>query len=150
MRVDVEDDADITAVAEKTDLHWVDASLELTRCTHEAFSPMLPDGVVHKAGMYKGQDYDVRKAAMPLTYHLHKDVPDTLAYAIVWAIYEHLDEFHAIHPKHTHWNFNLALKSLEARAEPYHPGVIKYFKENTILSIKVLLFNVTCLENDIN
>ena len=78
-------------------------------------------------GMYAGNPDDIRTFGVKATVVTSADVPVALVYAVVAAVFDHLDQLHKMHP---------AFAGLEARkmareglSAPLHEGAARYFKE---------------------
>jgi TRAP transporter TAXI family solute receptor len=83
-------------------------------------------GQVLPAGTYKGQDKDVLCLGVLTTTVTRADTPDSLVYAVVKTLWEHVDEFRSLHPAAKEWSEG---DVLELRIAPWHPGIIRYYKE---------------------
>ena len=78
------------------------------------------------AGTYKGQDKEVLCLALRASTVTRADVPESLVYSVVKTLWDHLDEFKTLHTAAKEW----ALEDiLDLRVIPWHPGVIRYYKE---------------------
>lgn len=84
------------------------------------------NGTTIPAGTYKGQDKDVLGLGVLTTTVTRADMPESLVYAVVKTIWEHVDEFHSLHPAAKEWSVGDVLK---LRIAPWHPGAIRYYKE---------------------
>ena len=78
-------------------------------------------------GMYRGNDDDVTTFGVGATFVSSTDVSDDVAYEVVKAIFENLDQFKALHP---------ALDILDAQtmvtdgnSAPIHEGAARYYRE---------------------
>lgn len=78
------------------------------------------------AGTYKGQDYDVIGSGGYGGIFSRPDLDETLAYEIMKAIYDHEEDFFAIHAYARTWPLE---DTHNVWMIPYHPGAIKYYKE---------------------
>ena len=87
--------------------------------------PALGEGIVEK-GMYKGMDNDVRTLTVGTVMVAARRVPDDIAYRTAKAIFEHTKEFATMHRSARAWTVKHALADPKL---PFHPGVIRYFKE---------------------
>lgn len=82
------------------------------------------------AGTYTGQDEDVPTVAIPNFLVTHAGVPDDLAYAMVKAMYDHLDELYATHNAAKDIKLENAIQGMPV---PLHPGVERYYREVGVL-----------------
>lgn len=82
------------------------------------------------AGTYTGQDEDVPSVAIPNFLITHAQVPDDLAYAMVKAMYDHLDELYATHNATRDIKLENAVQGMPV---PLHPGVARYYREVGVL-----------------
>lgn len=82
------------------------------------------------SGIYKGQDYPVSGIGWYSAFTVLPDFPEDLAYAVVKTIFENQEEFYGFHPHCKHYTLEGAVKT--SWIAPYHPGVVKYFKEKGI------------------
>ena len=82
------------------------------------------------AGTYTGQDEDVPTVAIPNFLITHAGVPDDLAYAMVKAMYDHLDELYATHNAAKDIKLENAIQGMPV---PLHPGVERYYREVGVL-----------------
>ncbi|HSL21757.1 MAG TPA: TAXI family TRAP transporter solute-binding subunit [Vicinamibacterales bacterium] len=82
------------------------------------------------AGVY-GNPAPVSMTAMANVLVVSRDMPDDLAYSITRAVFEHLDELHAVHPEAR----KLTVKSA-AQPSPaaFHPGAARYYRERGVLA----------------
>ena len=78
------------------------------------------------AGTYRGVDYDVPTYAVTATVITHENVPEELVYDMVKTVFEKLNELKGSHAAFRHLDPKLMLEGLSA---PFHPGVVKYYKE---------------------
>ncbi|MDP2644588.1 MAG: TAXI family TRAP transporter solute-binding subunit [Desulfobacterales bacterium] len=83
-------------------------------------------GQVLPAKTYKNQDKDVLSLGMLTATVTRDDIPESLVYAVVKMLWEHADEFRSLHPAAKEWAED---DILEMRILPWHPGVVKYYKE---------------------
>ncbi len=91
--------------------------------------PFYPVAVI-PGGMYKGTDADVTTFGPRATLMTSSSLSDEVAYAMVKAVFDNLDEFRELHPAlATLTTENM----LEGNSIPYHPGAIKYFKEKGLM-----------------
>lgn len=83
-------------------------------------------GQVLPAGTYKGQKSDVLCLGLLTGTVTRADVSESLVYAVTKTLWEHVDEFHSLHPAAKMWSIG---DVLELRTAPWHPGAIRYYKE---------------------
>lgn len=79
-----------------------------------------------KAG-YPGIKEDTNVLSKAMVVATSKNLSDDVAYAIVKASYEHIEEIYPVHAAFKEWTKGKFV-SIDAVA-PYHPGAIKYYKE---------------------
>ena len=97
---------------------------EEIRKTHKGYNPH-----VWKAGM-PGVPKDTRVIAGFGYITINRDVPDELVYQMVKTLWEHVDELQAAHPFLRTWSHKTM--ALEDMVVPYHPGSIRFFKEQGV------------------
>jgi TRAP transporter TAXI family solute receptor len=85
-------------------------------------------GVVPKA-VYPGLDGDVGVVSIPNLLVVHADMDENLVYEITKALFSHRDELIAIHPEAANVSLESAVKDSPA---PFHPGAIRYYKEQNV------------------
>ncbi|MFZ5945819.1 MAG: TAXI family TRAP transporter solute-binding subunit [Bacillota bacterium] len=100
----------------------------------EAVSKMLKDdpsyskGVI-KAGTYKGVNEDVGTIGQKILFIVRPDLDQEIAYNMIKALMDHIDEFHEIHPS----TKGVQIEEVADVPIPLHPGAEKYFKEKGLL-----------------
>ncbi|MBK5926981.1 TAXI family TRAP transporter solute-binding subunit [Rhodobaculum claviforme] len=95
----------------------IDAAIEM----EPTFAPYtLP------AGTYDGVDTETSTISTPNALIVHADMDEDLAYNIVRAVLENVDELIAIHPAA---NDTTVAFTLTASPLPLHPGTIRYLEE---------------------
>jgi TRAP transporter TAXI family solute receptor len=77
-------------------------------------------------GTYEGIDEDVTVLGIPNVLAVSSEMPDDLAYAVVKAMFENIDDLRAVHPAANQTTVEL---TLSATPVPLHPGAIRYFEE---------------------
>ncbi len=82
-----------------------------------------------EAGTYEGQDQDVHMVAYVYFLIVKNEVDEDLVYDLAKALYEHYDELTAIHPLMKDYSLDHIDRNTVA---PWHPGVVKYFKEKGV------------------
>ena len=81
-------------------------------------------------GTYKNQEADVKTIAVPVVFVTTDTMDEKLVYAITKTLFEKKADLVAVH-KETN---KLTLKNATALSEvPFHPGAIKYYKEQGVL-----------------
>jgi TRAP transporter TAXI family solute receptor len=91
----------------------------------------------HLPGMYmdtapKGfmtLDSDYLCTSFPNSLWTSVDVPENVVYEVTKALYDHYDEYKAVHKNLQLWSLKNATKRIAA---PLHPGAIKYYKEKGV------------------
>ncbi len=78
------------------------------------------------AGVYPGQDQDIRTIAQPNFLAVNADVDEEHVYLLTKTMYENLGFLQAIHPATRAMSVDKAMAGLPA---PLHPGAIKYYQE---------------------
>jgi len=86
------------------------------------------DGAV-PPGVYRGVTQTIPGLAVQNVWIAYKDLPETLVYKIVKAIFDQKDYLVTVHKKAAEMNLQDAVKV----PCPMHPGAIKYFKEKGAL-----------------
>lgn len=78
------------------------------------------------SGTYKGVDYAVKAPSVWNSMVASKDMPEDLAYQIVKAVFEHVNEIIQVYPGA---KYTTPEATLEHAVAPLHPGTVKYLKE---------------------
>lgn len=78
------------------------------------------------AGTYGGVDYDVPTYAVTATVISHEDVSEEVVYDMVKTVFEKLD---ALKKSHAAFRILEPKRMLEGLSAPFHPGAVKYYKE---------------------
>jgi TRAP transporter TAXI family solute receptor len=78
-------------------------------------------------GMYPGNPEDVPTIGTPAMLVTSSKVTDELAYAVVKAVLQNLDDFRRLHPALS--NLNARDMVPNAAIIPIHPGALKYYRE---------------------
>jgi len=82
-----------------------------------------------EAGTYDGQDYDVNEFAYSVFLVVSNDLEEDLVYEMAKSIYENPEELVTLHPTMKESNLDYISRNDLA---PWHPGVVKYFKEKGV------------------
>ncbi len=103
-----------------------DAHIEKTlSLLPKAFFP-----VVIKGGTYKNEPKDIKVIGAGFNMVIHKDIPQDTVYKILSAVYDHVEEIHAVGPT---WKGVLLKDGLKYSNIPVHPGAAKYFKQKSVV-----------------
>lgn len=116
--------AAVMALAAQKDIDLVAFDEELLDNLVKQFPYFTKDVV--PAGTYKGVDHDTPTPAVMAILVCDATMPDDLAYNIVKAIFENLDELKPVHDKAKLISLETALKGASISV---HPGAAKYYKE---------------------
>jgi len=100
---------------------WVDALI----AAQSYYAPAVIPG-----GMYQGSDSDTHTFGVKATLVTSAEVDESVAYALVKAVFEHLDNFRQLHPAFEHLQ---AAEMLKGNTAPFHEGALKYYKEAGLL-----------------
>ncbi len=84
-------------------------------------------GVVIPAGIYPGQDQDLRVAGIKSALAVEKDVPEELVYQMLKIIYSKKDELLNEHAAFKMVDFDNPMDGLFGA--PLHPGAVRFFQE---------------------
>lgn len=96
---------------------------------NEKYGPLYARGVI-KAGSYPGQDKDNHQANVWNILVAHASMSDEMAYQIVKTIFEHKDEWIAVHKSAAEVTFE---DQQQANSPvPFHPGALKYYAEKGV------------------
>ncbi len=94
------------------------------------FSPQMIRFPV-PANVYPNQDYEVQSVALPpRIFAIRAEMPDDVAYNLAKQLYENIGEIQAV--ANVLKQFTLERAGTDIPLIPYHPGVLKYFKEKGI------------------
>ncbi|MGB3097491.1 MAG: TAXI family TRAP transporter solute-binding subunit [Candidatus Deferrimicrobiaceae bacterium] len=85
---------------------------------------------VIKAGVYPGQEEDIRTVGQPNFLACRPDLPDETVYLITKTIFENLSFLHNIHKATTAMSLERATVGLPV---PLHPGAEKFYREKGII-----------------
>jgi TRAP transporter TAXI family solute receptor len=78
-------------------------------------------------GMYPGNPRDVHTFGVEAVLIASKDLDDSVAYEVVKAVFDNLDNFKTLHPVFSTLNAKHMVPSGEIA--PIHPGALKYYQE---------------------
>jgi TRAP transporter TAXI family solute receptor len=102
-------------------ISFTDEELAKIEAQHPYYSPMeLP------AGTYQGVDYAAKAPSVWNSVVVSKDMPEDLAYQIVKAIFENVEELIRVYPGA---KYTTPEATLQYAVAPLHPGVVRYMKE---------------------
>ena len=112
---------DLAATRDVVLVPLTEAEIEAAQAVDPAYAPYTM-----RAGTYPGQDEDVLALSTPNVLIVNEDMDEELAYSVVKALYEHVDELVAIHPAA---NDTTVEFSLDSTPIPLHPGALRYYQE---------------------
>lgn len=95
-------------------------AIVLSRIGSAFFAGVIPPNT------YQGQNYEVRTPATAALIIVRSDLPEESVYRMTKAIFSNLDDIKAGHASGKEWTLQ---KALEHPPIPFHPGVVRYFKE---------------------
>lgn len=111
-----------------------DALAEFQKLEPEQFRYVIPGGT------YKGTPEDVPSAAYANAILVSADLPEDTVYKITKAILEHPDDIERVHPAGAEYTIDNAFKKADYVTDDlgvkFHPGAIKYYKEQGVSSEK--------------
>ncbi|WP_424970216.1 TAXI family TRAP transporter solute-binding subunit [Dinoroseobacter sp. S76] len=104
----------------------------LVTVANDAVDQLVADNPFYRTatipgGMYRGSDADVMTFGVGATFVSSTDVPDEVAYEVVKAVFENIDQFRGLHPAFA--NLDPQQMATAGLSAPLHPGAEKYFKE---------------------
>ena len=82
-------------------------------------------------GMYNGNPKGTKTFGVKAVLVASEDMDDKVAYEVVKAVFDHLDDFKTLHPVFATLDANRMVHDTEVA--PFHPGAAKYFKEKGLL-----------------
>jgi uncharacterized protein len=82
--------------------------------------------VTMKAGVYEGQDYEVRAISMPEVLFVREDLSEELVYTLTKQIVENQELLTNVHSLFKVWD---PYNAWEGTGVPLHPGAERYYKE---------------------
>lgn len=120
----------VALAVQKQDSFWLIPFHEEARDYILKKWPMFHKDVVPK-GLYQGLPKEDVPVMGALSYEwVDADLPDNVVYAIVKAVYDHIDEFQGLAgPTGKQYTLKNAVFN---PLVPFHAGVIKYFKEKGV------------------
>ncbi|MBI3504710.1 MAG: TAXI family TRAP transporter solute-binding subunit [Proteobacteria bacterium] len=114
----------LTAVADRASATVFGLSSTEVAAMLKRFPYMSPGRVA--PGTYRGQTAEIASVAAWNFVVVHKDMPETRAYALVRAILGTSDPAVEIHPSAA---TTRAVNAPNNRAIPFHPGALRYYRE---------------------
>ena len=112
---------DLNATRDFTMLSFDDAFMKKLVAKHPYFKPdVIP------ANTYSQITTDVKTPSVVALLVTHADVPDALIYQFTKALFENVDDIHAVHSQAKRINLQTAL---DGATIPVHPGAAKYYTE---------------------
>jgi len=83
------------------------------------------------AGMYAGNDDEVKTFGVKAVLIASTDMSDETAYEIVKAVFDNLDNFKTLHPVFATLDEKHMVHDTDVA--PFHPGALKYFREQGLM-----------------
>src|SRR3546814_9479496 len=90
------------------------------------WGPLYSAGVI-KAGAYPGQEVDNKQSNVWNILVVNETMPDDVAYDIVKTMFEHKDEWVAVHRAAA--QVEMGNQVAANSPAPFHPGALKYYAE---------------------
>lgn len=84
-------------------------------------------------GMYVGNPQEVKTFGVRAVLVTSEDMEDEVAYQLVKAVFDNLDNFKTLHPVFATLNANQMAATSDGPV-PMHPGAVRYFKEKGLLN----------------
>ncbi len=122
----------LLSFAETRNIVFISLSNEGMKKSLEMYPALVEFEIPAKT--YKGQDEAVRTIGAPVSIVIDPGVSEDLVYAMAKAVYDHMDEIYESVKSMKEVTFDGSL--LTKMPIPYHPGVMKYFKEKNLPGIK--------------
>jgi hypothetical protein len=122
----------LLSFAETRNIQFVGLTDEGMKKSLEMY-PALMDYEI-PANTYKGQTKAVRTVGVPIGIVIDPELSEDLVYEMAKAIYDHMDELYESVESMKEVTIDGSL--LQKMPIPYHPGVMKYFKEKNIPDIE--------------
>jgi TRAP transporter TAXI family solute receptor len=122
----------LLSFAETRNIFFISFSDGAIRKTAKQFPGLIPFEI--PANTYKGQNSPAKTIGVPIALIIHPDLDTELVYHMVKAVWEHIEDLYASveSMREVKWNRSL----LEQMPVPYHPGVMKYFREKNLPGIQ--------------
>lgn len=122
----------LLSFAETRNIAFISFSDGAIRKTAEQFPGLIPFQI--PANTYKGQNSPAKTIGVPIVLIVHPDLDTDLVYQMSKAVWEHIEELYAgvDSMREVKWDRSL----LEQMPVPYHPGVMKYFREKNLPGIQ--------------
>jgi TRAP transporter TAXI family solute receptor len=81
------------------------------------------------ANTYKGMAEPVDVAGTPNVLAVHEQFPEDVAYGVLWTLFDHRDEWDAIHPEAKNTRLETAWQN---NPVPLHPAAIRFYRERGV------------------
>jgi len=120
--------SNLMELAKDVDVDFLSIPDDKLQLMLQDLGPAFHKGVV-PAGVYRGQSQIIQIPALLAVIASRSDFPEEWAYMITKALMDNQEALKAIHAVGREWTMENTLKSPPA---PFHPGAIKYFKENGV------------------
>jgi TRAP transporter TAXI family solute receptor len=96
---------------------------------NETYGPMYTETTIPK-DTYQGMTADNRNITVWNILAVPESMPEPLAHDIVKVLFEHKAELVAVHKEAGH--LDLANQTLKFSPVPFHPGALRYYRENNV------------------
>jgi len=108
----------------------------LVNVTGDAIEGLIAENPYYRVatipgGMYRGSDADVTTFGVGATFVSSAEVSDDVAYEVVKAIFENLDQFRDLHPALA--NLDPQQMVSDGNSAPLHDGAARYYREAGLL-----------------
>lgn len=94
----------------------------------DKYGPIYLETTIPK-GTYSQQEQDVKTIGIPVLLVTDESMDEKLVYDITKALFEHKDDLVAVHKEAKKLTLQTAI---EGSSVPFHPGAIKYYKEQGV------------------